>query len=93
VSACARPRPLGERLGVVGEHNRQPQPEGDDERVPGGIVAAERLAAEHVDQPGDGRNHRTDLDHEHHRVADLDPRVELEKAVDQRALDNAGLEQ
>src|ERR1019366_1720268 len=44
------------------------------ERVPGGLVAAaERLAAEHLDEPGDGGDDGADLDHEHHRVADLDP--------------------
>ena len=38
-----------------------------------------------LDQPGDGRDHRADLDDEHHRVADLHARVELLEAVDQRA--------
>ncbi len=35
-----------------------------------------------------GRDHGADLDHEHHRVADLDARVELDEAVDQRARDD-----
>ena len=34
-----------------------------------------------------------DLDHEHHRVADLYPRIELDEAVDQRAADDVRLEQ
>ena len=34
-----------------------------------------------------------DLDDEHHRVADLHPRVELDEAVDQRAADDVALEQ
>ena len=77
---------LGERLGHVREHDRQPQPERDRERVPRRLVAAaERLAAEHLDQPGDGGDHGADLDDEHHRVADLHARVELDQAVDQRA--------
>ena len=85
---------LGERLGHVREHDRQPQPERDRERVPGRLVAAaERLAAEHLDQPRDGRDHRADLDDEHHRVADLHARVELLEAVDQRARDDVALEQ
>ena len=38
---------LGERLGHVREDDRQPQPDRDRERVPGGLVAAaERLAAD-----------------------------------------------
>ena len=36
---------------------------------------------------------RADLDHEHHRVADLHARVELLEAVDQRAPDDVALEQ
>ena len=85
---------LGERLGHVREHDRQPQPDGDRERVPGRLVAAaERLAAERLDQPGDGRDHRADLHDEHHRVADLHARVELLEAVDQRAFDDLRLEQ
>ena len=80
---------LGERLGHVREHDGQPQPERDHERVPRRLVtAAERLAAEHLDEPGHGRDHRADLDDEHHRVADLHARVELEEAVDQRAPDD-----
>ena len=64
---------LGERLGQVGEHHRQPQPDRHGEGEPGGLVAAaERLAAEHLDEPAEGRDHRADLDDEHDRVADLD---------------------
>ena len=85
---------LGERLGHVREHDRQPQPDRDRERVPGGLVAAaERLAAERLDQPRHGRDHRADLHDEHHRVADLHARVELLEAVDQRARDDLALEQ
>ena len=48
----------------------------------GSCAAAERLAAEELDQPGDGGDHRADLDHEHHRVADLHARIELAERVD-----------
>ena len=44
-------------------------------------------------EPGDGRDHRADLDDEHHRVAELHARVELLEAVDQRAHDDLALEQ
>ena len=50
---------LGQRLGEVGEHDGEPQPERDGEGEPGGLVAAaERLAAERLDQPADGRDQR-----------------------------------
>ena len=69
---------LGERLGQVREHDGQPQPDRHGEGEPGRLVAAaERGAAEDLDQPGDRGDDRADLDHEHDRVADLDPRVEL----------------
>ena len=78
--------PLGERLGHVREHDGQPQPDRDRERVPGGVAAAaERGRPEDLDQPGDGGDHGAELDDEHHRVADLHPRVELDEAVDQSA--------
>ena len=42
-----------------------------------GSLPPQRLAAEHLDEPGDGRDRGADLDDEHHRVADLHARVEL----------------
>ena len=49
------PATLGQRLGQVGEYHGQPQPDGHREREPGRLVAAaERAAAEQLDQPGDG---------------------------------------
>ena len=69
---------LGERLGEVGEDDGQPQPDRDGEREPRGLAAAaQRAAAEELDQPGDGRDDGADLDHEHDRVADLHAGVEL----------------
>ena len=77
---------LGERLGEVGEDDREPEPEGDREGEPGGLVAAaEGLAAEDLDQPADRGDQRADLDHEHHRVVELHARVELAQAGDQIA--------
>src|ERR1039458_1745167 len=85
---------LGERFSDVREHDSQPQPDRDRERVPGRLVSpAERTAAEHLDQPRDARDRRADLDHEHHGVADLDPRVELDQTVDQCAADDVPAEQ
>ena len=79
------PASLRQRLGEVGEDDGQPEPDGDAEGEPGGLVAAaERAAAEELDQPGDGGDEGADLDHEHDRVAHLDPRVELAHRLDQR---------
>ncbi len=94
VSACARPRPSANASAMLANIDRQPQPDGDRERVPRRLVAAaERLAAERLDQPRHRRDHRADLDDEHHGVADLHARVELLDAVDQRAHDDLALEQ
>ena len=52
------PATLRERLGQVGEDDGQPQPDRDREREPGGLVAAaQRLAAEGLDQPRHGGDH------------------------------------
>ncbi len=85
---------LGQRLGEVGEDDGEPEPDGDREGEPGRLAAAaERLAAEDLDQPGDGGDRGADLDHEHHRVADLDPRVELAHRLDQGGPDDRGVEE
>ena len=69
---------LGERLGEVGEDDGQPQPDRDGEREPARLVAAaERLAAEDWMSQATVVIDGADLDDEHHRVADLDARVEL----------------
>ena len=53
------PAALGERLGQIREHDRQPEPDRDGEREPGRLVpAAERLSAEDLDQPRDRRDRR-----------------------------------
>ena len=57
------------------------------------MAAAERPAAEDLDQPGDGGDHGADLDHEHHRVAHLHPRVELAQGLEQRRAQDLGVEQ
>ena len=45
---------LGQRLRQVREDDRQPEPDGDAEGEPGGLMAAaQRTAAEDLDQPGD----------------------------------------
>ena len=59
LAACARPAALGQRLGQVGEDDGQPQPDRHGEREPGGLVAAaQRAAAEQLDEPGDGGDER-----------------------------------
>ena len=73
---------LGQRLGEVGEHDGQPQPERDREGEPRGLVAAaERRAAERPGSASQRGDRGADLDHEHDRVAELDARVELARAT------------
>ena len=49
---------LGQRLGDVAEDDGEPEPDRDREAEPGRLVAAaERGAAEELDQPGDRRDH------------------------------------
>ena len=57
------------------------------------MAAAERAAAEELDQPGDRGDQGADLDHEHHRVAGLHPRVELAQRLEQRRAQDLGVEQ
>ena len=78
---------LGERLGEVGEHDGQPQPdrdgEGEEHRL---VAAAEGLAADDLVDERDRRQHGADLDDEHDRVAHLHARVELlDRREDRRA--------
>ena len=85
---------LGQRLGQVREDDREPQPDPYGEAEPGGLVAAaQRGAAEGLDQPADRGDQRADLDHEHHRVADLVARVELHEALHQRRPQDRRVEQ
>ncbi len=63
--------PLGHRLGEVGEHHREPQPEGDRR------IERDRSAAGDVDRDPDHHDDGDDLDHEDHGIAQQRPRVEL----------------
>src|ERR1700722_14926489 len=73
---------LGDRLGQVGEQDGEPEPGGDrpgeDRRLDDRVV--------------DGQ-HRADLDHEHDRVLNLDPRVQLEERVRQRLPEHVRVEE
>ena len=88
-AACARPRPSASasaRLAKTTVSHSQTATVNVNQR--GLVAAAQRLAAEELDQPRDRRDQRADLDHEHDRVADLHARVELrERAPDRRPQD------
>ena len=76
--------PLRHRLGEVREQHREPQPERD-------LAREERLAAsrdELLDEH-DGRQDTPDLDDEHDRILELNPRVELPDRIDDRLADDA----
>ena len=62
---------FGDRLGEVGEEDRQPQPDGDDIDEPQLAVVATR----ELEEEDAGRDHRAELDDEHDRVSCLQPRV------------------
>ena len=81
---------LRRALRPIREGHGQPQPQRDGEREPRRLAAAaERLAAEELDQPRGGRDRRAELDHEHDRVAGA--RVELAQRTDgRRARGSAG---
>jgi hypothetical protein len=57
------------------------------------VTAAQRAAAEYLNQPGAGGDHRAHLDHEHHRVMDLHAGVKLGEALNQPAADDVRAEQ
>ena len=75
---------FGHRLGEVREQHREPEPEGD-------LAGEQRLsgAASQLLDEDDRREQAADLDDEHHRVLDLNPRVELPERVDDRLPDDA----
>ena len=75
---------LGDRLGEVAEQHGQPQPDRDREGEPARLVAA--------DDPRDRDDHRADLDHEHDRVAQHQPRVELAEGGEDRPAQDRALE-
>ena len=71
---------LGHRLGEVGEQHREPQ-EGDDDAGEEVLLAA---GVGEVADEQDRRQHRADLDDEHHRVLGERPRVELDEGVERQ---------
>ena len=64
--------PFRDRLGEVGEQNREPEPQDDLEGEAEVGAAGDQVADEESRDQG-----AHDLDHEHDRVLDQDPRVEL----------------
>jgi len=75
VAAWARPRPSASAsarfANTTVSHSHTVTVNGEPRRL---VAAAERRAAEDLDQPRDRGDHGADLDHEHHRVADLHAR-------------------
>ena len=94
VSAWARPRPSANASAMFAKTTvSHSQNEIVNVYQAGSWPPPSGLPPNDLDQPGDGRDHRADLDDEHHRVADLHARVELLEAVEQRARDDVALEQ
>ena len=68
---------LGDRLGEVREQHRQPEPDRDHADEPELAVSP----ADEVEHEDDGGDDAAELDDEHHRVLQLQPRVELRERV------------
>jgi hypothetical protein len=78
---------LGDRLGQVGEQHRHPQPKDDLERKAEMFSMRDEIA--HEDHRGEGRHN---LDDEHHRTADHQPRIELSERLTDRGEKNGGVQ-
>ena len=65
---------FGDRLGEIGEQHREPQPQ-DDLELEADVLAA----GDEVADQDDGGQRGDDLEHEHHRVLDQRPRIELDE--------------
>ena len=74
---------FGHRLGEVGEDHREPEPERHLSREQRMAAAAHQLLDE-----DDRRQQAAGLDDEHHRVAELDPWIELLERIDDRRPDD-----
>ena len=83
VSACARPRPSANASAMLANTTvSHSQKEIVNVYQAGSWPPPSGLPPNDLDQPRDGRDHGADLDHEHHRVADLDAGIELDDALD-----------
>ena len=89
VSACALPRPFGDRLGEVREQHREPE---EQRHEAGEHVLVRRRRAQVLEEQDRGE-HRAHADHEHHRVAHERARVELDEAVADRPADDLRLDE
>ena len=78
---------FGHGFGEIGEQHGEPEPEIDLERQ----SRRWRAAGDEVAQEEDGGQRGDDLDHEHHRIADQDARIELAEGIaDRRERGSAG---
>ncbi len=94
-SACALPRPSASASAKLAKIDGQPEPDADREGEPGGLVAAAERRRRR--RPGSASRpvviSGADLDHEHHRVAELVARVELAQRVERRPHHDRAVEQ
>ncbi len=79
---------FGERFGKVREQHREPQPERDREDEAGRRFGVARERGD----PQDGRQDAADIHAEHHRIAELRARRQLPERIDDRRLDERGVE-
>ena len=93
VSAWARPRPSANASAMLANTTVSHSQIEMTNVYQAGSLPPSALPPNSLDEPGDGGDDGADLDDEHHRVADLHARVELDQAVEQRAPDDVGPEQ
>jgi hypothetical protein len=83
--------PLGDRLGEIGEDDREPEPQAHREREPSRRRAG-RLD-DPVADPQERREQAAHLDDEHHRVPGHEARVQLGEARDRGGAQDRGVEE
>ena len=86
VAACALPRPS-----AIASAKLANSTVNQSQNATWPVKSGVPVAAGQLLHPDDRREEAADLDDEHHRVLDLDPRIELPERVDDRLPDDAGI--
>ena len=87
-SACALPRPFGDRLREIGEQHGEPQPHDDLE-----FEADMPASGQEIANQNDGGQRRDHFEHEHHRALDQRARIELHERLADRRNHDLGIQQ
>ena len=93
VSAWARPRPSANASAALAKITVSHSQIEIVKVYQAGSGPPRALRAENLSEPGAGGDGGAELDDEHHRIADLDARVELDEALDHRSGDDVAPQQ